>query len=351
MADEIDDLLNRLSGKELHVPNLLTILGNWQTDINSHLGQLRPSVINNPEKISKVIDCDFALLACLICPNAGWEEIQSFSVFLIWIFVWDDDLDLADPEIAGTKSEAAAYCRESAESAQMSLGLSPQEGNSGVKMRSPFPIMGLFDKFASSLVDATDQEHRRRLFAEIEFYISEVVTEHARQHDRALPNVDEYLQMRMGTSGMLVFLAFSDYMNKIQLPEWIMQAEEMTTLKNETTKLAMFVNDIYSLQKEIMSGAPQNIVPLLLNTSSTKTLDECMEELTTMICVSVQKFEEALCNLDAATGEDRTLHNSLHVYADNCRTLVTGLIEWSKKTRRYSLDQYEVRGGGFKIPL
>jgi hypothetical protein len=162
-----------------------------------------------------------------ICPNAGWEEIQSFSVFLIWIFVWDDDLDLADPDIAGTKSEAAAYCRESAESAQMSLGLSPPEGNGEVKMRSPFPIMDLFDKFGSSLVNATDQGltmcclimcvsltcdsvHRRRLFAEIEFYISEVVTEHARQHDRALPNVDEYLQMRMGTSGMLVFLAFSE---------------------------------------------------------------------------------------------------------------------------------------------
>jgi hypothetical protein len=44
MADEIDDLLNRLSGKELHVPDLLTLLGNWQTDINSHLGQLRPLV-------------------------------------------------------------------------------------------------------------------------------------------------------------------------------------------------------------------------------------------------------------------------------------------------------------------
>uniref|UniRef100_A0A8H7TQZ5 Terpene synthase n=1 Tax=Bionectria ochroleuca TaxID=29856 RepID=A0A8H7TQZ5_BIOOC len=340
MADEIDDLLNRLSGKELHVPDLLTLLGNWQTDINSHLGQLRSlvrpmleAVINNPEKISKVIDCDFALLACLICPNAGWEEIQSFSVFLIWIFVWDDDLGLADPDIA-----------------DVSRAL-PPEGNGEVKMRSPFPIMDLFDKFGSSLVNATDQVHRRRLFAEIEFYISEVVTEHARQHDRALPNVDEYLQMRMGTSGMLVFLAFSDYMNKMRLPEWIMQAEEMNTLKNETTKLAMFVNDIYSLQKEIMSGAPQNILPLLLNTSSTKTLDECIDELTTMICVSVQKFEEVLCNLDAATGEDRTLHNSLHVYADNCRTLVTGLIEWSKKTRRYSLGQYEVRGGGFKIPL
>lgn len=76
-----------------------------------------------------------------------------------------------------------------------------------------------------------------------------------------------------------------------------------------------------------------------------------MDELTTMICVLVQKFEEGLRNLDAATGEDCTLHNSLHVYADNCRTLVTGLIEWSKKTRRYSLGQYEVRGGGFKIPL
>ncbi|CAI6094629.1 unnamed protein product [Clonostachys chloroleuca] len=244
MADEIEDLLNRLSGKELHVPDLLTILGDWKTDINSHLGQLRPLRYQQPREV-----------------------------------------------------------------------------------------------------------HRRRLFAEIEFYISEVVTEHARQHDRALPNVDEYLQMRMGTSGMLVFLAFSDYMNKMRLPQWIMEKEEMATLKNETTKLAMFVNDIYSLQKEIVSGAPQNIVPLLLNTSSTKTLDERMDELITMICVSVQKFEEALRNLDAATGEDRTLHNSLHVYADNCRTLVTGLIEWSKKTRRYSLGQYEVRGGGFKIPL
>lgn len=44
MADEIDDLLNRLSGKELHVPDLLTILGDWKTNINSHLGQLRPLV-------------------------------------------------------------------------------------------------------------------------------------------------------------------------------------------------------------------------------------------------------------------------------------------------------------------
>lgn len=78
-------------------------------------------------------------------------------MFLVWIFVWDDDLDLPYSEVASTKGQAIAYCRESVESARKSLSLTRSGGINDVKVRAPFPIMGLFDEFASTLLGATDQ--------------------------------------------------------------------------------------------------------------------------------------------------------------------------------------------------
>lgn len=57
------------------------------------------------------------------------------------------------------------------------------------------------------------------------------------QLSQTLPSVDEYKERRMGTSGVAVCLAISEYAYEMELPRAVMESQPMLDLWDETNRI------------------------------------------------------------------------------------------------------------------
>lgn len=79
------------------------------------------------------------------------------AAFLVWVFVWDDDIDLGDTKIATDKCEASNYCQESLAYARWALGL---DAAGHTLPECSFPSMMLFRDFGHGLCEVMDRGWR-----------------------------------------------------------------------------------------------------------------------------------------------------------------------------------------------
>ena len=58
--------------------------------------RLKPySLLLHEKKLAKLKEVDFALFAACWWPRAAWDEYLIVTYFSIWLFVWDDEIDMA----------------------------------------------------------------------------------------------------------------------------------------------------------------------------------------------------------------------------------------------------------------
>ena len=100
-----------------------------------------------------------------------------------------------------------------------------------------------------------------------------------------------------------------------------------------------------------VSQEPQNIVPIVFMSNVRRDLEGSMKEVTNLFQSSYLEFERAYGALLGRVGDDKGLKDDLNFYVENCHTLVTGLMEWSRQTRRYGLAQYVSQEGSLTITL
>lgn len=95
------------------------------------------------------------LLLHSIFSEASSERIQAAALFLVWIFIWDDEIDHGEGEngISIDGDLARRYCTESLEYMSWCLGLS---GNDQMEPVCKIPNMPLFKDLACFLREGMD---------------------------------------------------------------------------------------------------------------------------------------------------------------------------------------------------
>ncbi|KJZ71670.1 hypothetical protein HIM_08931 [Hirsutella minnesotensis 3608] len=354
--DEAQDLAQELDGKHVRVPNLKIRFSDWPAETNVNLEKLRPvvdrmieSIVTDDGKLEAYKNCDFGLLASLWYPRAGWEELQIGAAFLVWVFIWDDEIDLAETEIASSKDETRRYCEKSL--AYMHGVLDLDTINHAINPVSPYACLTVFGKFGRGLAKLADLAQRKRVYRELELYVSHVAIEQERQQDGKVPSTVEYIDMRMRTAGVTPSTACNEAMNSVQLPAWVVDSKEMRTIWEETTMLCLIINDFYSIEKEMASGTLQNLVSVMYHWNKARNMDLVVSDIMGMLEASRESFEKAFRVLDAKTKNNEQLNNDMRVCVGNCRTFVTGLIEWSLRSGRYKMYRYLQKDGSVDITL
>ncbi|KAJ5743504.1 isoprenoid synthase domain-containing protein [Penicillium manginii] len=355
-VDAAKQLAHDIAGQQLLIPSLWHWLADWPAAVNQNLERLRPVVdtiidssIIDEEKRNHIKRHDFALLAALMYPRAEWRELQIVAAYKVWVFIWDDEIDLGQSETALDKEKTGQYCKKSLAYIRHVLQLDTDNGTDIGLHHSPYKCMAAFKEVCDGLVETADADQRERIFRELEIYISQVVIEQGRQQDGKLPTLEEYVSMRMGSVGVTPYIACFEATNRIQLPRSVMDSKEMSIIWEETTMLSLVINDIYSCQKEIASGSIQNLVPVMWN--ETKNMGHVVVDIISILKESVKKFERAFKMLEGQTSLDSKLDNDMKAFVDNCRTWVTGLLEWTLTSERYKMYQYLHQDGSVVVPL
>lgn len=80
---------------------------------------------------------DFALVAASVWPRAAWDEYVILTYLCIWLFVWDDEIDMPVGPLSADFRAAQSFRNETVSFIQTSLGfgekgVSPQSRNATI---------------------------------------------------------------------------------------------------------------------------------------------------------------------------------------------------------------------------
>ncbi|CAG9982932.1 unnamed protein product [Clonostachys byssicola] len=311
-------------------------------------------------------------------PFAEWNKLRAVALFCVWLFVWDDEIDMSEGQFHGDFEKAQANFQSTLEFTRWALGLDSSESQQpdeevGEGIPCSTITRGLFGAFGALFRQDAAQETKERLYREIEFYIGQVAKEHGVNIRRQILSTDDYLDIRLGTSGSYTLTAFLDYTTSTSIPSFIMESEEMKSLRYEENIMTILINDIYSLKKEMVPKFPSrmpfslrvnslqkygvltSMLPIEYNASDHKDLSRIMNQTMTRMEQSSKAFDEAAKELKkmARSGryDDDTIVEGLSSWIANSRTLLTGCLEYHLKTKRYSMDSYLQSDGTVNLTL
>ncbi|ROV92483.1 hypothetical protein VSDG_06727 [Cytospora chrysosperma] len=305
-------LLSSIKGRSITIPNLKPDFDDWRGIRSRHvsqwLEQLRDKVKTRLEifsfdeyKRERLEAADFALFTALWWPDSpslAHSEILAYLV--IWLFTWDDEVDEPTGAYADDQKGAQLYRDQTLQFVGACLGLS----NPGVCPQSR--IVQSFDVIGSALSASYNTNQRQRFYNEIARFMEASEAEQVCRLDGRLFTLDEYWQVRMGTSAVYIASAVGEFSMGCDsaLPLEVMQCSAMKALWDETNIIISITNDILSLRKETKLGCIDSIVPLTF--VLTKDLQAALAASLTALRASKKRFDEtarALSNGDSSGTE------------------------------------------------
>ncbi len=160
------------------------------------------------------------------------------SLYTLWLFIWDDDIDESDGQWELSKLDSMH--KTLLEWVSFRLGLTE-----GMKPGVPGPPLptanaGIFNTVARDMKLAFHEPGRRRFFDELKFYLDSLLVEQGFLLRRELPSVQTYWDHRLGTSAVHTYSAAAEYMMNGVIPEELFGTDENNTLWYETNRFVVW---------------------------------------------------------------------------------------------------------------
>jgi len=164
------------------------------------------------------------------------ERLVTMSTYLLWLFVWDDDLDGTHEAANKTPDEIETLHRRGLEYVEYHLGLDESSGKADPPPAPPKQATAIFADIGRSLSAACPVPQRQRFFEELRYYMLCCGVEHDYLSRDVLPTTDEYWGYRFGTSSMYPVLALGEYMLGRDMPDDMLQTAELRTMWVEVNR-------------------------------------------------------------------------------------------------------------------
>lgn len=259
---------------------------------------------------------DFGLFVATWWPDLNREQLQVMAFCIIWLFLWDDEIDSESSNLGTEFETAQCYRNKTLDFVATALGLADTPS----ALCTSVLITSISDVTAS--IAGSEKRLRRRFFQEMEYFVHATEIEQKRRLENKLPQLEEYLDCRMGTSGVGVCVV----LHNILVGELMDDASrtEMDEMMLQTNMMISITNDILSLKKELAAGTPDSIIPILWQQSGS---------LQMAVDKAYKLLKEARSLFDAS--EQRLFSNlpgfplsRKKQYAEMCKTNCTGNVNW-----------------------
>ena len=370
------DIVSSLRGKSFSIPDFYRIYHHWPVSVSPHIDWLRDKVnaytdsifaqqlrfpCADPIRKRKEVEAiNVAYLVSSWWPCADSEVLLRLAYCSLWLFIWDDESEGSHSSCEANAESAQRFRDETREYARRLLNVGPTTAYTNL---TPAPTNVLITAFAdvAAPVASKDEEQQARFYEEVAFYIHATGTEAARRAKPNLPALDDYLGLRIGTSGVRVLAILFDILSgpafkslppsaysrtrnsalaaNPSLTDYYSCDDDLDLITDQCNLLISITNDILSLKKELRIGIADSAIPILF--SLTRDLDEAMKHTVEILESSKQVFDEAeqrvLTRLGIAGDEEKRARTKK--YIDSLKTMVTGNVAWSMRSERYGLTE------------
>ncbi|KAI9171360.1 Presilphiperfolan-8-beta-ol synthase [Paramyrothecium foliicola] len=332
------EVIAALKGHTLRVPDLTKHFQSWPpARTNPRYPELRDVVDRTIRQIAvtqahveRRLRDDIALLTCLWFPDAEWRELEALGLFAVWLICWDDTVDANEGDLAGNFASAEAWRQATLLIAQQSLGLGDQTMEEKEADKADIDALNaVLRDFGHRLMGSgASLAQRQGYFDELAFFISSCATEQKMRLAGRVPRYDAYMDVRLGTIGGALLCSLLDFADKRHTPTGqIMRSEHGAALRKQASTLLSLLNDVLSLKKELSTDCVINAVASLLTPG--KTLNDVVGEVYEKMGQSVVVFDAAAAALLDEVRGNGELEHAARRYADECRCIVTGTLEFT----------------------
>ncbi|KAI9040420.1 terpene synthase family protein [Aspergillus affinis] len=333
------EILSGLRDQQVLIPELRAFFPAAETANPNH-AKLVPSTNDfidslfpgNPKKAEKVKSTDLALLACLWWPHAEFRTLQVLAYLIIWLLMWDDELDQVSESLAlgGDFTASQRFRGQTLRYMRGSLGMD------GAEKRSVFPeefenhFLQRFEPIAHFIKEEYDPVHRGLILEEMEFTIEMSCLEQQHRIQGRLPTIDEYWTYRLGTNLMGVVCAATELSMNKRLSHSTLLHPFMRDICLQTNRIIAITNDILSLRKEVEKGEVCSLIPLLYKSN------DSLQEVVDMAVHLLKDASHDLARYDAGLATQLG-DKACETFLQSCYDYCTGFLHWSLTTTRYNL--------------
>jgi hypothetical protein len=266
-----------------------------------------------------------AWLAARTHPCAGFRELALICDWCVWLFMFDDQFD---DGALGKQPERMQPVLEHLLEVVSASAASPQG-----------PIAEALSDFWQRAARYTNTNWQRRFVRDLAEYFDAYLWEAHNRLQEQVPAVDAYIDQRRRTGSLATLFDLIDISQRVDLPLPVYESQELQILRRTASNVVCWVNDLYSLRKELARGEINNLV-VVLQHAHNSSLQEAVDRAGAMIEEEVRLFldtEQQLPACSPALDQDRGK------YLTDLRAWMRGSLDWSRETPRYSQIEYTTR--------
>ncbi|WP_160716086.1 terpene synthase family protein [Chitinophaga solisilvae] len=298
----------------IHVAEAQEHICSWVRDYN---------LLTTEKALTRFEKSRFAWLVSRAFPDASLHELCLISDFNAWLFILDDQCDEAE---TGKKS---AYLRSLMASLTDIL-----HNNKVVTPAYGAPLAAALSSIWERMRAISKPSWRLRFIRDIEDYFNACIWEAENRETHIIPSVADYIKMRTHTGAVYADVTAVDIIEKIYLPEDLLQNAILQRMVLACSNVVCWANDLFSCNKESRQGDVHNLV-LILRHERQCSLQEAINEAARMHNEEVAIFL-VLEKLLPLTGTEKDYE--LLRYVSVLRSWMIGNYDWSMQdTGRYGV--------------
>ncbi|GAB2781569.1 terpene synthase family protein [Streptomyces daliensis] len=280
-------------------------------------------------------------------PGASSADLCLACDFNGWFFVFDDQFDGRlghRPRDVGPLVDRLVGCLGPA--ADSGSGLSTGLG-------ADPPLVAAFRDVWLRASAGMPPFWRRRFAAHWRGYLESHRCEAMDRVTDEAPSLERFLRVRRHSIGVRPCLDYGERAGGCVLPEMLYSAPPLTTLRELTVDVVIFVNDLVSLDKELAVGDMHHNSVLVLRSRTGCSLEEATARVSRLVNTRVARFRQLADDLPRALEERATPVRTRADVArclDTMRDVMSGNLAWSLETARYDASGVAAVSDGRERP-
>jgi len=275
---------------------------------------------------------DFGLFGATWWPSANFDKLRIVTYLAVWLFTWDDEIDLNDGTMWDEFGAAQVYRDETLAYVRYSLGI--DESCPEVHNR----IILNFEPIGAAVKKTYNLEQRKMVYEEMRFFMDMSEHEQRLRLSGTIPSIDEFWRYRIGSSAVSVCLSLNEFSwETMNLPLEFYNIEEVKSIIRYTNTIISATNDLLSIKKEIKRDAIDSLIPIIFY--HVGDIQKAVQEVFAFITAEISHMDTAAASL-ARRYEvaDEDMRRQVKDFVDGCKHYATGNLTWSLETDRYGVD-------------
>ncbi|CAI6332731.1 unnamed protein product [Periconia digitata] len=274
-----------------------------------------------PSMRKKIDACDFSWFISIAAPDAPPERLKTLCDWGNWVFPYDDLFD-------------SGYLRTDLLASKLVLDslMADMMGNQFIGHK--LPIVKAHDDIYRRLREASSFGTQRRFARAMRHYTLGVADHVEHFTSNHTPSLEEMLQTRQLSVGVVPLYHLIEYAHDLQLPDEVFEDPVIQTLERLGADFVILSNDILSYRKEEGEDCPFNMIAACRLAG--KSPQEAFDTVGAMLEQRYIQWDQAIQCLPSWGAE---VDVQVNRYVEGIQNVVQANISWSFRSKRYLGDK------------